>query len=95
MIEVGRICIKKSGRESGKYCVVLKKIDKNFVLITGPRQLTGVRRRRCNILHLEPTEYTLEVKEEMSDEEITKLFEKENLIKKLNLKKPPATKLKS
>jgi len=87
MIEVGRICIKKKGREKGKYCIVLKKIDKNFVLITGPKKLTGVRRRKCNILHLEPTQYFLEIKEEMSDEEIIKLFEKENLIKKLELKK--------
>jgi large subunit ribosomal protein L14e len=87
MIEVGRICIKKKGREKGKYCIVLKKIDKNFVLITGPKKLTGVRRRKCNILHLEPTQHFLEIKEEMSDEEIIKLFEKENLIKKLELKK--------
>jgi len=87
MIEVGRICIKRKGREKGKYCIVVKKIDKNFALITGPKKLTGVRRRKCNILHLEPTQYFLEIKEEMSDEEILKLFEKENLIKKLNLRK--------
>jgi large subunit ribosomal protein L14e len=87
MIEVGRICIKRKGREKGKYCIVVKEIDKNFVLITGPKKLTGIKRRRCNILHLEPTQYFLEIKEEMSDEEILKLFEKENLIKKLELKK--------
>jgi large subunit ribosomal protein L14e len=87
MIEVGRICIKRKGREKGKYCIVVKEIDKNFVLITGPKKLTGIKRRRCNILHLEPTQYFLEIKEEMNDEEILKLFEKENLIKKLELKK--------
>jgi large subunit ribosomal protein L14e len=92
MIEVGRICIKRKGRESGKYCIVLKKIDKNFVLITGPRQLTGVRRRKCNILHLEPTQYMLNIKEDSSDEEIANLFEKENLISKLGLKKLPGKK---
>ncbi|MEM5790964.1 MAG: 50S ribosomal protein L14e, partial [Candidatus Aenigmatarchaeota archaeon] len=41
-LEVGRVCLKIAGREAGKYCVVLKKIDDNFVLITGPKSLTGV-----------------------------------------------------
>ena len=86
MIEVGRVCVKLSGREAGKICVVTKKIDKTFVEITGPKKLTGVKRRRCNIMHLEPTKYLLKIKEGASDEEIIKVMKKENLIKKLNLK---------
>ncbi len=97
-LETGRVCIKISGREAGKYCVVLKKMEdkknKSFVLITGPKALTGVKRRRCNVAHLEPLPYVLEISENASDEEIIAAFEKSNLIKKLNLKKPSATQLK-
>lgn len=93
-IEVGRVCMKIAGRESSKYCVVLKKIDENFFLVTGPKLLTGVKRRRANVEHLEPTPYTLEIKEEASDEEVIAAYEKANLIKKLKLKKPSEAELK-
>ncbi|HDJ96551.1 MAG TPA: 50S ribosomal protein L14e [Candidatus Aenigmarchaeota archaeon] len=93
-IEVGRVCVKIAGREAGRYCVVLKKIDENFVLITGPKPLTGVKRRRCNIAHLEPTPYKLDIKEEASDKTVVAAYEKANLIKKFGLKKPSAAELK-
>ncbi len=93
-IEVGRVCVKIAGREAGRYCVVVKRIDENFVLITGPKPLTGVKRRRCNIRHLEPTPYKLEIKEDASDREIISAYEKANLIKKLELKKPSEAELK-
>ena len=54
-IEVGRICVKLLGREVGKKCVIVDVIDKNFALVTGPKSITGVRRRRTNVDHLEPT----------------------------------------
>ena len=69
-IEVGRICIKTRGREAGKRCVIVDIIDKNFVLVTGPRSLTGVRRRRANISHLNPTEEKINIRRGASDEEI-------------------------
>ncbi len=94
-LEVGRVCLKVAGREAGKYCVVLKKIDDNFVLVTGPKLLTGVRRRRCNVEHLEALPYVLEIKEDASDEEVIAAYEKANLISKFNLKKPSAAQLKA
>ncbi len=94
-LEVGRVCLKIAGREAGKYCVVLKKIDDNFVLVTGPKLLTGVKRRKCNVQHLEPLPFVIEVKEEASDEEVIAAYEKANLISKLNLKKPSAAQLKA
>ncbi|MEM7821195.1 MAG: 50S ribosomal protein L14e [Candidatus Aenigmatarchaeota archaeon] len=94
-LEVGRVVMKIGGREGGKYAVVLKKIDNNFVLITGPKLLTGVKRRRCNVKHLEPTKYTLEIKEDAGEEEVIEAFEKANLIKKFGLKKPSAAEIKS
>ena len=44
MIEIGRICYKIAGRESGKVAVVVDKINDNFVFVDGQ-----VKRKRCNI----------------------------------------------
>ncbi len=93
-LEVGRLCVKTAGREAGRYCVVLKNIDSNFVLVTGPQVLTGVKRRKCNIEHLEPTQYSLKIKEEASDKEVIEAYDKAGLISKLNLKKPSPEELK-
>ena len=50
LIEVGRVCIKKYGRDAGSRAVVTKVLDKNFVnIITAVRQ----KERRCNTNHLE------------------------------------------
>lgn len=69
-IEVGRICVKLSGREAGRKCVVVDVVDKSFVFITGPKKVTGVRRRRVNIDHVEPLQATVEIKRGASDEEV-------------------------
>lgn len=57
MIDIGRLCIKIAGRDAGAYCVVVDKVDDNFVLIDG-----NVKRKRCNISHLEPLEEVLDIK---------------------------------
>ena len=75
-IEVGRICVKLLGREAGKKCVVVDVIDKNFALITGPKSVTGVRRRRTNVDHLESTSETVEVKKGASDDDVEKVLTK-------------------
>jgi large subunit ribosomal protein L14e len=69
-IEVGRICVKTTGRESGKRCIIVDLIDKNFVLITGAMPATGVKRRRVNINHLRPTEQKIKIKRGAADEEV-------------------------
>lgn len=99
-LEVGRVVMKVAGREAGKYAVVVKtagkeKGEKSFVVITGPKLLTGVKRRKCNVNHLEPLPYVLEIKEDASDEEVLAAFEKANLIKKLGLKKPSEAEIKA
>ena len=53
-IEVGRICVKQVGRDNGKKCVVIDVMDKSFVLVTGPKKITGIKRRRVNINHVMP-----------------------------------------
>ena len=52
--------------------MIVDVIDKNFVLVTGPPKLTGVRRRRTNVKHLEPTAESVEVKKGATDEEVMK-----------------------
>ncbi|RLG74346.1 MAG: 50S ribosomal protein L14e [Thermoprotei archaeon] len=78
-IEVGRICIKLRGREAGKKCVIVDIIDDRFVLITGPKQLTGVKRRRVNIDHIEPTDKKIDIEKGASDEEVLKAIESAGL----------------
>ena len=50
LLEPGRVCIKKYGRDAGSRAVVVKVLDNGFVSI-----MTGVRpkERRCNERHLE------------------------------------------
>lgn len=70
-IEVGRICVKLTGREAGKKCVIVDVIDKSFIQITGPKTVTGVKRRRANINHVEPSQDKIAIAHGASDEEIT------------------------
>lgn len=91
MLDIGRICVKNAGREAGRYCVIINKIDENFVMITGPKQLTKVKRRRCNIVHLEPLEEKIKIKPDAADAEILKECAKVNLLSKLKLEKKPVS----
>ncbi|MHA1298245.1 MAG: 50S ribosomal protein L14e [Candidatus Helarchaeota archaeon] len=72
---IGRICVKLSGREAGRKCVVVDVIDKNFVLVTGPKPVSNVKRRRANVKQLEPLEM-IEIKKNISDEELEKELKK-------------------
>ncbi len=71
MFEIGRICIKLAGRDGGREAVIVDVLDKNFVTIDG-----NVRRRKCNISHLEPTKKTIDIKKGASHEEVKAEFEK-------------------
>jgi len=70
-MEVGRICVKIVGREAGKKCIIVDVVDKNFALITGPKAVTGIKRRRSNIDHIQPTSEKIEIKRSATDDEIT------------------------
>ncbi len=78
-IEVGRLCVKVSGREAGLKCVIVNIIDDNFVLVTGPKSLTGVKRRRVNIKHIEPLDVRINIQKGASDEEVLKALEEASL----------------
>jgi len=83
-IEIGRICVKIAGREAGRKCVIVDLIDKNFVLVTGPKSLTGVKRRRSNINHLEPLSEKVEIKRGASDEEIIEALKQKGLLEEMS-----------
>ena len=59
-MENGRVCVKKSGRDAGRLCVVTNVIDENFVKVIC---VGRKKRRKCNITHLEPLPQKMEVKE--------------------------------
>lgn len=91
ILDVGRLCIKTAGREAGKLCVIVKKVDETFVFITGPKELTHVKRRKCNIAHLEPLHETIKIKSDAPDTEIVSEYKKSNIVEKfggLKIEKP-------
>lgn len=83
-IEVGRICLKLAGRESGKKCVIIEIIDKGFVIITGPKKITGVKRRRASINHIAPLKEKISINRGSSDEEVIKALETSGMSEEMN-----------
>lgn len=74
MMEIGRVCIKTAGRNAGNYCVIVDVIDKNFVLIDG-----NVKRRKCNIKHLEPLSLIVKIKKGASTSSVHEAMKKEKI----------------
>ena len=87
MIERGRVVLKTAGREAGKYAVIVDAADDGFVMITGPKSVTGVKRRRCNIEHITPTEFVLEVGS-ADDPAVENSWKSSGLIEKLEIEVP-------
>lgn len=79
-IEVGRICVKVAGREAGRKCIIVDIVDENFVLVTGPKTLSGVKRRRVSIKHVEPTDKVIKIPRGASDEEVLRAIEEVGLV---------------
>jgi ribosomal protein L14E/L6E/L27E len=71
LIEQGRVCIKKFGRDAGKRAVITGVVDDNFVnIITASR----LKERRCNVKHLEVLSERIDVKDR---EQLAKALEVE------------------
>lgn len=68
MFEIGRVCMKTKGHDAGR-CVVLD-VEKGRALITGPKSLTGVRRRKVALSHLHPLAEKFDIKKDASDAEV-------------------------
>ncbi len=65
MLEIGRICVKLAGRDAGKKAVVIDVLDEPYVLVDGE-----VRRKKCNVKHLEPLDETIEIKKNATHSEV-------------------------
>jgi large subunit ribosomal protein L14e len=89
-IEVGRICVKLTGREAGRKCVIVDLIDKSFILITGPKTVTGIKRRRTNVNHIEPLEDKITIKRGASDEEVAEALKASDKLEAMTQKVKPA-----
>jgi large subunit ribosomal protein L14e len=70
MYEVGRLCVKIAGKDAGKTVIIVDRMDDKFVIIDG-----SVKRKRCNVKHLEPLGEIVKIKKGASTEEIKKLLE--------------------
>lgn len=70
-MEVGNVCVKIAGRDAGLKGVIVEKLDTNFVIIDGQ-----VRRRKCNLKHLEPLNEKLDIKNKASHADVVKAFKK-------------------
>jgi len=88
MFDVGRICMKTAGREAGKFCVIVDVLEEGFVLVTGPKAVTHVKRRKCNIEHLEPTPEVIKIGKNASDDDVMSAYKKQGVIEKLAKKLP-------
>ena len=67
-LHIGRVCIKTKGKEKGKIAVIVDIIDENYALVDGPE----IKRRRCNLGHLQPTEKKIDIPKGASHEEVVK-----------------------
>ena len=86
LYETGRVCVKTMGREAGSLCVVIEKKDETYVVVTGPKHLSGIRRRSCNVRHLEPLETVLTIAADADDVAVEKAIEEAGLTDKFRAK---------
>jgi len=61
-VEPGRMCMKKTGRDAGEKCVIVKVLDENFVEIVSKSR----KKRKCNVSHLELLDGKMKVEDEES-----------------------------
>ena len=73
-MKIGQLCIKIAGRDSGQFCLIVDNIDNNFVLIDG-----NVRRKKCNVLHLEPLNIILKIKKGADTKTVLDAMKKEGI----------------
>jgi len=68
-VEIGRMCIKKYGRDRGKRCIITNIQGNSAEIISAGRK----KRRKCNLRHLELLDEKVAISG--SDEEIRKSIE--------------------
>lgn len=86
MIEIGRLVVKTAGRDAGKKAVIIDILDDKYVLIDGE-----TRRRKCNILHLEPLNQVIKIEKNASHEEVAKVLKEIGIEARQTKPKPKTT----
>ncbi len=86
LYKVGRVCVKTVGRETGSYCVIVDEMEGRFVVVTGPKHISNVRRRKCNIRHLEPLEIELPIEKGAEDSAVEKALSEAGLTERFREK---------
>ncbi len=66
---IGTLCTKTVGRDAGKLCVIIDTLQPPYVMIDGQ-----TRRRKCNVEHLELLPKKLDIKKNVSHEEVKHSF---------------------
>src|SRR3989344_3314479 len=85
MIEIGRLVTKIAGRDAGRKALIIDILDDKYVLIDGE-----TRRRKVNILHIEPLNQVINIEKNASHGEVAKSL-KEIGIETLETKPKPKT----
>ena len=81
-MKVGQLAVKIAGKDAGRTVVVVENVDNSFVIIDVP-----VKRKRCNIKHLEPLSKTSSIKKGATHSEVTSVFKSLKLEVKENERK--------
>ena len=79
LIDIGRIVVITAGRRAGKKAVIVDIEDEKFVVVTGPKELNGVKRRRMNINHIIPLNMKLDVAKGAEDEVVLNQIKERDL----------------
>ena len=82
MMDIGRVCVKISGRDAGMKCVVLDRLDDNYVLIDGQ-----TRRKKCNVRHLEALDTVIKIGKKADHSDVVKEMKKLGIEIKKKVKK--------
>lgn len=90
MITIGTVCIKTAGRDAGQAAVVVDILGNNLVMIDGQ-----VRRRKCNIAHIEPTSKKVDIKKGASHADVVHALKAQGITVVERKSKPKAPKQKT
>lgn len=73
IMKVGRVCKKTRGKEAGRYCVIVERVDNHLVVVDG----RDVERGKVNLKHLEPLPSVVDIEEGVKTQKVVKKLEKE------------------
>lgn len=88
-IEIGRLVTKIAGRDAGCKALIIDILDDKYVLIDGE-----TRRRKCNILHIEPLNQVVEIEKNASHEDVAKALKEVGIETRQTKPKPKTEKPK-